>query len=221
MIAVKIADLIIDYDIYPRESIDSTHVHYIAEAMRAGQEMPPIVIQQKSKRIVDGVHRWRAMKRLHDDTDEIDVVAKKYKTELALYQDAVRYNLTHGHTLTRHDRTRVALKLQRDFKLEPDEIAESLNLTSESVNVLLTDKTAQAKLEPIAIKNTIRHMAGRKFSRKQEEANKRLSGMNQIFYVNQVITLLETPGFLKRDDEKLMKRLEELHEELGKLFVNA
>ena len=72
----------------------------------------------------------------------------------------------------------------------------------------------------VPLKHTIRHMAGKKLTKKQAVANKRLGGMNQMFYVNQVITLIDS-DLLDTDNVELMKRIETLAQLLQQLAAVA
>lgn len=66
MRSLNTAELILDYGLYPRHSIDSQHVSYMVESIRAGVALPPVVIDKKSKRVVDGFHRVTAFQHLMD-----------------------------------------------------------------------------------------------------------------------------------------------------------
>ena len=67
------------------------------------------------------------------------------------------------------------------------------------------------------IKQTIKHMAGKRLTKKQYEANEKLSGMNQSFYANQIITLIES-DLLDVKNEKLIATLVRLRDLLDGLF---
>ena len=76
------------------------------------------------------------------------------------------------------------------------------------------DKTGQ----PLALKNTVRQQfAGKRLNQRQVEANDRLSGMNQQFYANQLIELIESK-MLDLKDEKLMARLKILNDFLDEIL---
>jgi hypothetical protein len=74
--------------------------------------------------------------------------------------------------------------------------------------------------EPIPLKQTICHMAGQNLNKGQQEANKKLSGMSPLFYVNQLLLLLRN-GLLPEEDESLKKGLKALHQLLGERLVVA
>lgn len=205
----KLSELVLDFDLYPRGSVDGYHVAEIAAAMEAGSEMPPIVIDKESKRVVDGFHRWKAYRRHFGEDHEVSCVEKKYENEAAMFVEAMKYNASHGRALTQHDKTHCAM-LADKLGISLDVVSESLNLTVSRVETLTRERVSGGKgLERIPLKRTIRHMSGKKLNKRQVEANKKFSGMEQQFYVNQVIELIES-DLLDTGNVELMQRLEYL-----------
>lgn len=209
---VKVTSLVLDFDMYPRNNIDSKNVSDIAEALRNGAEVPPVISDKKSKRVVDGFHRVKAHLIAFGPDAEIMVIEKSYKSERELFLDAVRYNAHHGAKLDSYDKSRILLRAE-ELKIDIAEISEVLSVSTDKLSELRVARTATSSNMVIPIKRTIQHMAGKRLNKRQKEANKKLSGMNQVFYVNQVIELLEA-DLLDTSDELLMKRL--LH--LGELI---
>ena len=205
---VKAAELVLDFDVYPRPSIDSQHISEMCEAMKAGYEFPPVVADKKSKRVADGFHRVRTALRVQGTDAEISVVFKSYRTDKALYRDAMRYNARHGKNLTQYDRAHCAI-IGEKMGLTVAEIAADLAVTVDRIEGLMLRKTARSNGDRVALKRTIRHKAGEKLTRKQQKANEALGGMNQLFYVNQLIMLIEN-DLLDRKNETLMERMEHL-----------
>lgn len=70
------------------------------------------------------------------------------------------------------------------------------------------------KVEPIPLKRTIRHMSGHQLSQAQANANAKLSGMEQLFYVNQLLTLIENE-LIDRSNPQLMAALDRLAAAIG------
>lgn len=213
---MKVAELVLDYDIYPRhEGVDSQHIGYMAEALAAGATLPPIIVDTKTKRVVDGFHRVKANIRVFGEDCEIAAIEKTYKNERELLLDAIRSNAGHGRRLTTIDRTRCIL-LGEKIGIEVEELASAMSMTVEAIGELKTDRVGKLRIDsPVAIDNrvplkrTIAQMAGKTLTREQLIANDKLSGMNQSFYVNQVILLIES-DLLNTSDARLMERLEKL-----------
>lgn len=200
-----LSELVLDFDLYPRGSVDTQHVTEIAEAIEAGSPVPPLVIDKASKRVVDGFHRWRALRRLYGEDHVTECIEKSYKSDGDLFIDAMRYNASHGRALTKHDKTHCVL-IAEELGLSVELVAESLNLTKDRVGALRKGRVGQLGARPVALKNTIRHMAGRRLDARQAAANEKLSGMNATFYLHQIAMLIET-GLIDTANKELMTEL--------------
>lgn len=206
---VKAAELVLDFDLYPRNNLDAHNIRSICDAMDLGETMPAVVICRKSRRVVDGFHRVRAALR-RDPDSSIEVIEKTYQNDRELFEDAMRYNGSHGARLDPCDRTRCVIIAER-LSIPIERVAGALHMSVEKLGALRETRTATSGGLLIPIKRTIEHMAGRKLTKAQSEANDGLSGMNQQFYVNQLISLIET-GLLDKRDERLIVRLTRLQE---------
>jgi hypothetical protein len=220
MITIKAGEAVLDFTLYPRHQIDAHHASEIREALKAGVEMPPIKVDRKSKRVTDGFHRIRAILALYGADHAMQAIDYPYKSEREMFQDAMRLNAAHGRNLTAYDRAHCVLRGQ-ELGIKPATIAESLSITVERVESLLVEKTAlngkgvnRKQPDTIAIKRTIGHKAGQKLTKDQQEANKRLGGMNQLFYVNQLITLFEA-DLVDWENEDLKAAMAKLRDLLG------
>ena len=71
---LKASELIEDFSIYPRNGVFDGHVHDLAEALRAGAALPPVVADSKSKRLTDGFHRVRSHVRVFGPEAVIEVL---------------------------------------------------------------------------------------------------------------------------------------------------
>ncbi len=212
LVRMPLAELVLDFGLYPRGGVDSQHVAYMREALDSGVTLPPIVADKKTKRISDGFHRFRAYE--YQKRDTVEVLLKDYANEQEMLLDAIRLNSSHGHNLTAHDRVHCVILAER-LSIPEEELASALHMEIEKLGELKIDRTGTMRVagvrQPIALKRTIRHMAGRILTKDQSEANDHLSGMNQVFYVNQLIWLMES-DLLNREDDKLIARLARLGE---------
>lgn len=203
---MKIADLVLDFDLYPRPTVDTTHVNSLFQALESGAEFPPIVACAKTHRVVDGFHRVKCYKRA--EVDECLVLLKTYASDAELLADAIRANAAHGRRLTPFDRSRCLLLAER-YGLSDDDVADALQLSVDRIRELRVSTFASCGKEPIALKRTIKFMAGKKLTTRQCDANRKLGGMNAAFYVNQIIELLES-GLIDHSNDVLMARLAKL-----------
>lgn len=214
---MKACELILDFDLYPRNNVDSHNVRNLTDALAAGSELPPVIIDKKSKRVVDGFHRVRAYMNHGGEDAEVDVVEKVYKNDAEMFLDAMRYNASHGAKLDPCDRTHCVLVAER-LSIPLDAVAGALHMPVDKLGALRNTRTATTDGMTIPLKRTVQHMAGKKLTTRQTEANDKLSGMSQQFYANQLIELIESK-MLNLKDEKLIERLRVLHGMLDGVLV--
>jgi hypothetical protein len=216
---LKVGELVLDFDLYPRASISTHHVGELRRAVETGAALPPIVIDKRSKRVADGFHRTRLYSSLYGDDHETEVVEKAYKNDGELFLDAIRYNAQHGLRMDTHDKTHCIIRAKA-LKVDSELLAGVLCIDPKRVGELRINRTAMSGNLTVPLKRTVKHMAGTQLTKPQVEANEKLSGMNQVFYVNQVITLIES-DLLDTSDEELMNRLSRLSELIESLAVKA
>lgn len=211
MTKVPLASLVLDFKLYPRGEVSSQHVHYLVEAMEACAKIPPIVVCKASRRVVDGFHRYRACERKDGAEGTIAIVEKTYKSDAELFVDAMRCNNSHGAALSKFDKTHCVLRAE-ELGITMDEVASALQVTTEAIGDLKIDRVGRmwSTKQRIPLKRTIRHMAGKPLTTGQQEANDKLSGMNQRFYVEQLVLLL-TNDLIDTENEPLMESLKRLH----------
>lgn len=211
---MKAADLILDFNLYPRNSIDGHNVNSLVDALASGIELPAVIIDKTSKRVVDGFHRVKAhIAFFGEDKAEVMVAEKQYRSERNMFLDAMRYNASHGAKLDSCDRTHCLLVAER-LKIPTEDVAGALHISVDKLAALRVDRTAKAGSLIVPLKRTIQWKAGSTLTKEQVSANTRLSGMNQQFYANQLITLIES-DLLDPSDDLLMERLRLLHRLLG------
>lgn len=205
----KCAELVLDFGLYPRHNVDSYNIRSILDALDAGTELPPVIADEKSKRVADGFHRVRAYLKKYGPEAEINVIFKRYKNESELFLDAMRYNASHGAKLDQCDRTHCMIVAER-LQIPLDAVAGALHMEVDKLANLRSTRTATANGLTVPIKRTIQHKAGQELTPQNVAGNEKLSGMTQTFYVNQLITLIESK-LLNLEDDQLMERLKNLH----------
>lgn len=211
MNTVKLETLVRDFNFYPRTQVDSTHVKSIMLAMRAGSEMPPIKADRKSKRIIDGFHRFEAHRKL--GLESIDVEWVTCKDEEHLYALAVEANNAHGRPYSPFDKAHIRTRAE-ELGFTMERVSQILRIPIESLNV--QKETAFAKDEngnTVTIKRTIDWKAGQTLTPRQVAANQKLGGMRAAFYANQLSELFEAE-LINWSDEGLMQSLARLYEQL-------
>jgi len=217
---IDAAELMEDFDLYPRSSIDSTHVADMAAVIEAGGTLPPIIAEEKTKRIVDGFHRRRAFIRTQGKEAKVAVEWRSYPDERALYLDALRLNSRHGKRISGVDQTRAMIN-GLNLGLEPLAIAEAFGVKVERVEQIVAIKTGHLKTKRahpirIALKNSVRHLRGTdpELTAKQERVIRGAPGQAQKLLVKQLADLIEFDLFDWTDETAVgeLRRLSRLLE---------
>lgn len=220
MQTIKLSLCVEDMDLYPRNQVDSTHVGYIFEAMKSGADMPPIIVESKGFRIIDGFHRWRAMCKMHGPDAEAEVIVKTYKNKSDMFLDAVKYNASHGRNLSENERTRCLIKAE-EFKISTLKIAGIMNITMAKVGKMKDTKIAMLKMndheEKVALKRPVVHFAGQTITADQERVNRSLGGDTQLRLASQLCDIIEF-DLVDSKNQALMSKLGHLHDMLDDLL---
>lgn len=212
---VALADINADWTLAIRD-VDSGHVSRLVDSLEAGEQLPPLIIEAVTNRLVDGFHRYRACERVGVET--VTVEKRRYSNEAELFADAVRLNAAHGRSLTSYDIRRITERAQKyGFKVQ--QVAEMLRIKPEAIErrqlAGQVVRRGQAT-ETVPLKRTFQKLAGKTLTRQQVEANKRAGGMQPLFYVNQVINCLEADA-VDLSNEVMASRLAHLRELLDGL----
>lgn len=218
MTSVAIAELIEDLSLYPRHTVDETHVGTLADALRAGATLPPLVADKKSKRLVDGWHRLRAYRRILGPTGAVEVDLRSYKSDADLFLDAVALNAAHGRRLDRVDQVRVVMLAER-VGLSEVQVATVLHMPTERIATL---RVRVAKLpdgvngavpgtRQLALKRPVMHLAGRTLTKEQAQAHHTVPGTSYLLVARQLSEGVKH-RLINPEDERLREALIGLRE---------
>lgn len=221
MTALPIAELVEDMAIYPRHAIDEAHVAILADAIRSGVTLPPLVADRATKRIVDGWHRLRAFRRILGATGTVEVDLRKYASDAELFLDAVALNAAHGRRLDRVDQVRVVMLAER-IGITEVRVAAVLHVPAERIPLL---RVRVAKLpngvegaipgtRQVALKRPLFHLAGQTLSAGQAAVMHTVPGTSYLLIVRQLAEGL-THRMLDPADERLRAALVALYALLG------
>jgi len=205
---VRAAELILDYNLYPRHQVNPMHVADLRRAIEAGCELPPIIADRQSRRVVDGFHRVKAVLRISPDA-AIAVEWRDYKSEADLLLDAIALNAAHGEKLTPYDKAR-CISLAEQYGIEKVQLAQALRIRVVELENLTVRKFAYDGVRQIPIKGTLRPFAGKRLSEEQVEGNRRAGGPPALFFINQVRNLIVC-NLIDRNDQTVVSALMELH----------
>jgi len=219
IVNIAVSELVFDPNIYPRASGPSTsNIAQLAEALRAGETLPPIVATKKTRRLVDGVNRWRAWRRVHGPDSKIPCEIVEEEDDRELFVLAVKQNTAHGLGLSQYDRTASLVRMEQ-LGVTREVALTALRITAEFGERIEAKKTAYRKgdagqPEKVALKGAMHGFRGETLSKRQERANLSAGGMKPEYYCNQMISLVEA-GIIAKASASLLQRLRLLKELLN------
>jgi hypothetical protein len=210
---IPIDKLIEDFDLYPRTAVNSMLVNQYREAYRAGAKFPRIKVDQKY-RIIDGFHRTNAFRL--EGVLTIPAIVYRIKSDVEFFEASVSANSGHGERFSSYDRAKVIARAE-ELGIEKKRIASMLAITVDTIESVEKGFANNGETgQPMPLKSSVRHLAGRTLTVRQNNAHVHIGGMQQSFYINQVLLLLEG-NLLDYKNEAVMSRLHHLHLALEKV----
>lgn len=202
---LKLSELVLDYELYPRSEVSDTHVRRLADVIRSGKKLPPIVVQEGTYRTIDGFHRIKAYKICKIEDVQCDIIKCN---DVEAYKLAVEYNNSHGRPFTPFDYQRIILKFDK-LGISRDNVADLLNIRLDKIKEIKKSYAVNSGGELIPLKKSIIHMAGRRLTKQQEEVNDDLSGMPVSFWVSQLTKILQS-NLWEHGNEELNNKMDAL-----------
>ena len=196
-VKMKALELIIDWALWPRyeaNDLDSTNVSRMKEALRAGIELPPIIADKKSFRIIDGLHRLKAHIAVFGEDTTVSIELREYRNDAEMFLDAARLNTRQGLPLSPKDKVHVIL-VGRRMKLPLAKIAEAIGMRKEIADELIAKRTATtSKGEVIPLAAGAMKLAGKRLNKKQEAFARTSNGMQPIVNARLLLNALRANG---------------------------
>jgi hypothetical protein len=205
---VAATTLVEDLALYPRNQVDDQHVTDLVRALSSGAQLPPVVAERKTNRIVDGVHRRRAQMKLLGEAAKIEVDFRDYESEADFYLDAVRLNAGHGRRLDRQDQTRIVLRLQ-ELKVDERTIASALHIPEPDIRTLAVRIVYDSAGTAVPQKRGLEHLRGQRLSDQQIDAMKSVRSAEAGRLCLELLRLLEN-DLIDYEDPKVEQRLKQL-----------
>ena len=111
---IPIKDLKYDSDLQPRKNkIDYTHLRRMTDALESGVVFPAIIVDRATRKIVDGIHRYHAVKKIHGEESPINCKLVKFAEEKDMFLFAVEENSKNGLPWYPNDRAHIAIEAER------------------------------------------------------------------------------------------------------------
>lgn len=213
---VRLGDLVFDARFYPRTAVSGYHVGELAEALRAGATLPPVIAEAVTLRVVDGFHRAQALRRVHGPETVVTVDVQQYDSEGELFLACVRANNSHGLKLTSYDRTFAAVR-GLEFGVSRDDLAAALAVTPARIEHLFATRTATDHGGAVVpIKRAAEHLAQTRLRPEQAAAIRRSAGKTVEYYASQIIQALDG-GIVPLEKPGVREALASLYDRLGEV----
>ena len=144
MSEIAMTTVVFDETIYPRSEASETTIRRYAEALAAGDRFPPIVLEQGTNRLLDGMHRARAHQQAERETIEAEYHEIPAGVPPKLY--AASLSARHGDRLPVEDLRDIAREIATanpDFNLVT--IAKYAGVTRQTVGKWVGDITERRR----------------------------------------------------------------------------
>lgn len=138
MADINVSEVVYDPTIYPRVEWSQATVNRYAEALNAGDEFPPIVLEPDTNRLLDGMHRWQAHKQAL--RDEIRVVWQEVPEGVPAKLFAASLSAKHGDRIKGDELKTIAREIAEsnpDYDLKT--IANYSGVTRQTVSKWVGD----------------------------------------------------------------------------------
>lgn len=216
---LKAVELILDWNLWPRHEsnvLDTANIRGMREALRAGVELPPPIVNSDDYRVVDGFHRVRAHLLEFGDDARMKVDLRVYETEADMFQDAIEHNAHHGLPLSPKDRAHAIIKA-RAFKIPLSAIARALGMTEASTRKFVEQRSAKKPSgETVALSYGAISLAGKTMTEEQVYFNDHSDGNIPIMHATMLLNALRANAM--NMDEKACTKMQELYEEIGRIL---
>jgi len=219
---VKAIELVLDWNLWPRQSaqvLDITNLNRMKSALRAGFQLPPVIVNRADMRIVDGFHRTTAMIAIFGDDADIDVEFRDYKKESDIFLDAGMLNCRQGLTMSPKDRAHFILRC-RKMKIPPAKIAAALSIDPKAMAEFIQKRSATTQTgEVIPLSAGATNLAGKTLTTEQEHYARTANGCVPEMYVSMLLNALRADTMVMK--EKTIAKMQELYDVIGRILEEA
>jgi hypothetical protein len=196
---------------FKRVCIDPVHAGHIAESIRLGHDIPPILVDRQTDEVVDGFHTARAYEEACGPDTQVPVTYKTFKSlQEKVYTFAYR-NRSTKRPLTAPEKLSVVI-MYDERGWDSNEAADAVGWTIEKAHSRFKEKVARergtGKLIPT--KTATEHRAGEAWNRSEQAASKKMYDP-ALNHSRQLICSLEN-GFTNLECEEVVASLVHLRD---------
>ena len=221
---IKVSDLKFSDELLELRPINIWVVSKYRQAMREGAKFPKIVIDGNNT-IIAGNHRVTAYKQEFGDDYIVDAEVKTFVSPRDMVEYFARDNATHGLPLEGIEKKRIAARLL-DLGASAENIASIFGVAVKRVEewagltvCVIGNTTAPGaikKVDYMPVKKGSEHMAGIEVTRAEYESHNESDLGLEDYVIADCLTSRIRRGWIDFDNEKSVKSLRELRNELNK-----
>lgn len=142
---IKISKIKIDEDLFLRDNYDQDAIERYAEIYSTGGELPPLKVDKKTGKLLDGFHRRKALIKAEMNMATVELV----ETDDPM-GEAIRSNAAYGVPLSMKERNRLIIHRYAKDNKTREEIADEFGLSykriAEILRVIETLDTKKAEI---------------------------------------------------------------------------
>lgn len=199
---IPISKIVVDEEIYPRNKWSWQQAYTYANAMRMGEKFPPICValSKGAYVLVDGKHRLEAHSQIQSGTKGKPKSSKNKLVQCEvlhgltmkeIWLESVKRNMKNGLPFSAFDKVKIIKKLQ-DWKFSAQKISEVVMLPVDKVAGLnLTKMTHTISGDTIALKGTVKNVAGTTVADNFDSVQEDFEGSSQQRLLADVCVLIE------------------------------
>ena len=214
---IKLSKLKQSPDILEIRRVNPVIVSRYRQAMRAGEKFPNMVVQKGTNIIVQGNHRFEAYLSEYGEDHTVTVQEKAYKSDAEMIADSVHDNARHGEPLDGIGRKRAIVKLTQ-LGMKPEELAQLMGVSVKKVVEIggLTVMVRGNGHKPV--KHGLEHIVGQTVSAKDYNKHAMTDRALPAYQNAEQLTRWLQNGWVDMNNERNVKALQELHDELDKVL---
>lgn len=188
--------------------VNPVFVSRYRQAMRQGDEFPPLVIT-KDNVIVSGNHRFEAYTEEYPEDHKVPVEVRKYDNEAEMIADAVKDNARHGNPLDGISRKRAILRLLELGKDE-DAISKLFGVSVKHITKMAGEYVVVRGNGKRPVKRGLEHLTGKTVSKKQYKAHDQKDRAMKVYSQCEQINRWLENGWVDFEDKRNTKALTDL-----------
>jgi len=214
---LEIGQVKIDKELYPRIFVDFTTVARYLNAMRSGENFPPIRVAELDGQylLVDGAHRLNAHKAMKETHVQVEVLTGLDRKQI--YLEAIKANVSHGRPLSTQEVTKICITL-KNWEMSEQQIQSIVRIPADHLGDFVAKRMTRITetQEEIALKKPLQGLSIADLPTMPNQTG--VGGRSQVSLLEAVISILKN-GWIDLKSELITERLRTVHRLIGELNI--